>query len=118
MTWFTTDTIAAIAGSGGALVPIGAGVAWIWNKIERRFKSIEAKLLSCEARETVSHERRQVHVTVIELLWQELARFTGEKPNRTMNRAKKLLDDLKALPPMPKNDEIDRLLRRLDEKDK
>lgn len=34
-----------------------------------------------------------------------------------MNRAKKLLDDLKALPPLPRNDEIEELLRKLADKD-
>ncbi|WP_310534610.1 hypothetical protein [Novosphingobium sp.] len=112
------ELVSAIVGSGGVIVPVGVGIGWIWRKVERRFKLLEGKMRICEAREAVSNERRQVHVTVIELLWQELARFTGEKPNRTMTRAKKLLDDLKTLPPAATNPELERLVAELGDMEK
>lgn len=82
-----------ITASGIALGTIGGGVAFIWNKVEQRFKHIEAQLLECQKRETESHERRGAQITVIELLWQELMRVAPDAP--VLKRAKKLLDDLK-----------------------
>ncbi len=82
-----------ITASGIALGTIGGGVAFIWNKVEQRFKHIEAQLLECQKRETESHERRGAQITVIELLWQELMRVAPDA--LVLKRAKKLLDDLK-----------------------
>ena len=82
-----------ITASGIALGTIGGGVAFIWNKVEQRFKHIEAQLDECQKRETDSHERRGAQITVIELLWQELMRVAPDAP--VLKRAKKLLDDLK-----------------------
>ena len=47
-----------ITASGIALGTLGGGVAFVWNKVEQRFKHIEAQLLECQKRETESHERR------------------------------------------------------------
>ena len=82
-----------ITASVAALVPLGGGVAFVWNKVEQRFKHIEAQLDECHKRETDSHERRGAQITVIELLWQELMRVAPDAP--VLKQAKKLLDDLK-----------------------
>jgi hypothetical protein len=79
----------------GFLIPVGGGIAFIWNKVERRFRHLETKVDACEKRERESRERRGVQLTVIELLWQELVRHVPESP--VFTRAKKLLDDLKAM---------------------
>lgn len=82
-----------ITGGVGLLTAIGTAGAFIWNKIEGRFKEIDAKLDECEARERDSLDRRAVQLTVIELLWQEVKRHAPA--SGVLERAKKLLDDLK-----------------------
>lgn len=74
---------------------LGGGVAFVWSKVEDRFKRIEQALADCQKRETVAHSRRATHLTVIELLWQELQRLAPDSP--TFARSKRLLDDLKAI---------------------
>lgn len=91
------ELITAIAGSGGAMVTIGGGVAWIWNKIESRFKAIEDDLDRCRVREEASVKRRAVHVSVIEILWQALERHEEPANSKPLARAKHLLDDLKQM---------------------
>lgn len=87
-------SLGEIIGYGvSALAPLGAAGAFIWNKIEKRFKEIDAKLDECEDRERDSLERRAVQLTVIELLWQEVKRHAPASD--VLQRAKKLLDDLK-----------------------
>lgn len=83
----------------GILTPIGTAIAFVWNKVEKRFTSIETKLEECQAREDASQERRGVLVTVAELLWSEVKRLSpsGTK-SPTLNRARKLLDDIRELP--------------------
>lgn len=76
-----------------AIIPIGGGSAFVWNKLERRFREIEDRLEECHAREIESQQRRAVQLTVIELLWQELKRHAPEAP--VLKRAKRLLDDLR-----------------------
>lgn len=89
-----------ITAAVAALTPIGAGIAFIWSKIEKRLSDFEAQLNECQARERASQERerasldrRAVQLTVIELLWQEVTRLAPETV--VLKRAKKLLDDLK-----------------------
>ena len=79
---------------------VGTGIAFIWNKIERRedkaetrFVEIEAKLDQCERREDEGQERRARLLIVIELLWQELVRIAPDTP--VLKRARRLLDNLK-----------------------
>lgn len=76
-----------------ALGTLGGGIAWIWDKIDKRITSLETKVADCEAREDAGFERRSVQLTVIELLWQEVERIAPASP--VLARAKKLLDDLK-----------------------
>lgn len=87
-------SLGEIIGIGvGALAPLGAAGAFIWNKIEARFKLIDAKLDECEVRERESLERRGVQLTAIELLWSEVKRLAPD--STILLRVKKLLDDLK-----------------------
>lgn len=84
----------AIITAATALVGLGGGaVRFIWNKIEKRFVSIETELGKCEVRERESQERRAVQLTAIELLWSEVKRFAPE--SHVLVRVKRLLDDLK-----------------------
>ena len=78
----------------GALSATGAAIAWLWNKIEKRFEKVENALDECREREARSAEREGKHLTVIELLWQEVERKT-RGPNAVLDRAKRILDDLK-----------------------
>ena len=80
------DLAAIITAATGLLALFGAGMRFLWNKLERRFDKIEEELSNCEA-------RRGVQLTVIELLWSELHRLAPYSP--VFSRAKKLLDDLK-----------------------
>lgn len=88
-----TDWPATIGAIAGALVPVGGGIAFVWNKIEARFQEIEGKLQDCHDREVEHQERRTVQLTVIELLWQEVSRSNPDA--WVIKRAKQLLDGLK-----------------------
>lgn len=81
-----------ITAAVAALTPIGGGIAFIWRKIEKRFADFETRLKECQDRERASLDRRAVQLTVIEILWQEVARLAPD--TTVLKRAKKLLDDL------------------------
>jgi hypothetical protein len=78
----------------GALTAAGGAVTWLWAKVEARFKDVEQKLEDCEKRELRQKDTTAKHLIVIELLWQEVERRT-RGPNPVLERAGKLLDDLK-----------------------
>lgn len=88
-----------LAGIIAALVPLlvalGAGVRFLWNKIEARFVAVETALDECHEREAKSQERRAVQLTVIEILWQEIQRIAPK--SLVLKRAKHHLDELKIL---------------------
>ena len=84
------DTFAAV---GVSLPTAGAGIAWIWNRIDKRFRAIDLELEKCRDREVESIERRGIQLAVIELLWAELVRIAPQTP--VLTRGKKLLDQLK-----------------------
>lgn len=87
--------VTAVIGSFGTL---GTAGAFVWNKIERRFDEIDGELDKCRERETAAQKRSAVHITVIELLWQEIKRLhPSDQEPQTLLRAKKLMDDLKEL---------------------
>lgn len=73
---------------------LGGGMKFLWNKVEARFVEIDKKLAECEAREKASQSRSSAHVTVIELLWQEVERLSSGG-SKALHRASKLLNDLK-----------------------
>jgi hypothetical protein len=90
----------------GALVALGSGVAWLWARVEKGFKEVKRELEACRQREADAtkseaalkvalREREAKHLTVIELLWQEIERRSRGAPNAVLGRARKLLDDLK-----------------------
>ncbi len=89
------EIAAIIAGAVTVLGTIGAAIKFVWDKIEARFAHIENELDQCHKREEHNHERRAVHVLVIELLWQEVTRLSPKATSPTLARAKHLLDDLK-----------------------
>lgn len=82
-----SELAAIITAGTGLLAALGTACAFIWRKIEARLTKIETRAEGCE-------ERAAVQVTVIELLWQELERFSPEG-SKAMARALHLLDDLK-----------------------
>jgi hypothetical protein len=97
------DLPAIITSTVGALTAAGAAVTWLWNKVEKRFEHIEDELAACRAREAKASKREAVlmihankHLAVIELLWQEVERRSRGAQNQVLERARKLLDDLKS----------------------
>lgn len=65
-----------------AFLPIGGGIAWLWNK----FDAIDRQLDACR-------EDSSVKLVVIELMWQEIERLAPNSP--ILARVKKLLDELR-----------------------
>lgn len=101
-----SELAAIITAGTGAVGLLGGGFAWLWARVEKGFDKVESELAACRARETESSRREaklivQVretsakHITVIELLWQEVERRSRGSPNAVLTRARKLLDDLK-----------------------
>lgn len=96
----TSEVLTAIVGSGGVLTIVGAGSRFVWNKIEARFTKIESELQECRARESASLQReadsrvrRQMQITVIELLWLKVKEL--DPGAVVLERAKHILDELK-----------------------
>lgn len=86
--------LAAVITAGVALLgALGGGIKFLWDKIEKRFTLIEEELEKCRQRESKAKDMGAVHITVIELLWAELARH--DPMSSVLNRAKNLLDRLK-----------------------
>lgn len=105
-----SDLAAIITASVGVLTASGGGIAFVWNKVERGLQEVRGELRKCEDREKemVNREmqlRRQMletsakHVTIIELLWQEVERRSRGSTNPVLARVRKLLDDLKEQSP-------------------
>lgn len=88
------EAAALIVAGTGVLGAVGATGKFLWNKVEARFVAIDAKLEACELREKAGLDRSAAHVSVIELLWQEVERLSPEG-SRALTRAGKLLADLK-----------------------
>lgn len=88
------DIAAIVMAITGLLGLAGAGIRFLWNKIEARFAVIDGKLAECEKRESAGKDRSASHVAVIELLWGEVERLSPEG-SRAIVRAGKLLSDLK-----------------------
>lgn len=84
-----------IAALTGFTTVAGGGVAFIWNKVEKRFTHIEHELEKCRLRETIGQEREAVRLTVIELLYQEVMRHSADSP--VLKRVETLLDRLKKI---------------------
>ncbi|WP_226018408.1 hypothetical protein [Novosphingobium sp. FKTRR1] len=89
----TSNLVENIVAAVPAITLCGGAITWIWNKVEKRFKRIEAELEHCRMREIDALERRGTHLTVIELLWNEIKRFAPDSD--VLDRAHYLLDRLK-----------------------
>jgi hypothetical protein len=95
-----------ITAGTGAVGVLGGGIAWLWARVEKGFQEVKTDLKACQQREAESTKREAEllvalretsarHVTVIELLWQEVERRSRGAPNAVLGRARKLLDELK-----------------------
>lgn len=89
-----TEWAAIITAIGGLLTVIGGGLSFLWVKVEKGFKSIEADLKQCREQETAVNRINATQLTVIELIWNDLKKL--QPKSGTLARAHKLLEDLKS----------------------
>lgn len=99
-----SEVAAIISAVTGAVVALGGGVAWLWQRVEKGFSNVEDELAKCRAREVASSKREMAlavqiretankHLIVIELLWQVAAKSKASQP--VLARCKEHLDELK-----------------------
>lgn len=88
-----SDLPTLITAATAFLVPAGGAGAFVWRKVEARFKDLDRKLEICEQRDRNGHSRRETYIAIIELLWREVDRL--DPASRTLKRCKHLIDDLK-----------------------
>jgi hypothetical protein len=86
------DIITAGTGAAGLL---GAGIAFLWRRVEKGFKEVKGELDKCRQREARSASASAKQLLVIELLWQ-IAPKTKAAAD-VLARCKKHLDDLNRL---------------------
>lgn len=91
-------TAAAVVSIGGA---IGAVGKFIWDKIENRFKAIERELDECRERSDLSEKRRNILITIIEVLKQEFRHHLPNE-NEALCRADELMEEYRSLKPSDK----------------
>lgn len=84
--------ILAIVALLGAM---GTAGKFVWDKVERRFESIEADLKLCYAREVTTKERRGILVTVIDLLITELKIVAPR--SETITHSERLMEQVKRI---------------------
>lgn len=95
------DLAAILIAGTGALGSLGTAFAFIWNKVEARFKELERKVEECEQREKKALVEKAQQLTVIELLWQEVQHLA---PNsEVLERAGRLLDSLRSAKEEPEH---------------
>lgn len=101
-----SELAAIITAGTGAVGLLGTGIGFLWRRVEKGFTKIEGELEACRQREADSSKRERKlelmlrdqaakHITVIELLWQEIERRSRGAANPVLGRARRLLDDLK-----------------------
>lgn len=101
-----SDLAAIIGALGGLATVCGGGIAFVWNKVEKRaatasaaidarIAKLEVDQAECERRADRAKSHSAVQLTVIELLWQEVKRLAPGPTNPVLERAEKLLDALK-----------------------
>lgn len=101
-----SELAAIITAGTGAVGLLGTGIGFLWRRVEKGFREVKHDLEACQKREAESSKREAnlrialretsaKHVTVIELLWQEVERRSRGTPNAVLGRARKLLNDLK-----------------------
>ena len=91
-----TAIAAAVVSIGGA---IGAVGKFVWNKIEARFAAIEASLEECRERSDLSEKRRNILITIIEVLKQEFRHHLPNE-NAALGRADELMEEYRSLKPV------------------
>lgn len=73
------------------LAPTGTAIMFVWNKLEKRFLDLEAKLGACEARDRTNGERRTLQLAVIRLLISAIESVSPK--NAVLDQAHALLND-------------------------
>lgn len=89
-----SEAASIISAIAMVLAPVGGGGAFVWKRLEARFKAIEAKLEACEDRERRSQNSRGRQWTIIQLLLNAIERV--DPPDPAVTRAKELLQELRA----------------------
>lgn len=62
------------------LTTIGAAIAFVWQKVDKRFSHIERKLEECEARETRSTRLHVLYESALSVVMEELQQIKPESP--------------------------------------
>lgn len=91
----SADAAALITAAGVVLSGIGGGVAFVWNKVDQRFRAIEAKQLQCERRDRRSQRRITLLKSIVEMLLQKVTDLAPNAP--ILDRAQQLLEQDQAL---------------------
>ena len=73
------DLIAVLLG-GGSLAAIGGGIAFVWNKIDGRFKAIEVKLQQCERRDRRGRKQVALLMSAVEILLAKVQDLAPDSP--------------------------------------
>lgn len=89
-----SDVVVAVL-SGGSLATTGAGIAFVWNKIEARFRSIEEQQRQCERRDRRNQQRIGLLKSVVEILLAKVQDLAPHAP--VLSRARELLNDQRSL---------------------
>lgn len=88
-----SDIPAIIVAATGALGSIGVAARFIYNKVEKRFSTMEAQLLECAKRDRAGLEYRILSSTLIDVLYGELKR--GRPNSAALKTARPLMVQLK-----------------------
>lgn len=88
-----SDLAAIIAASTGVLTASGAGIAFVWNKIDKGLKQVRTELAECQKREKRQLDINFKQLLVIELLWQVAPKTKAASD--VLARCKGHLDELK-----------------------
>jgi hypothetical protein len=93
------DIPATIVACAGVLGPVGAGIGWIWRKVERRFRDIEQKLEACQSQHQKAHSAAEKLWTCVEIMVLELESHGAPSPALAIVR--RILRDLYPITPVP-----------------
>jgi len=86
------DIPAPIIAVTGILTPLGAAIAYLWAKVESRFKAIEKQLAECERRDLRNTRALTLYETALTVVMDELERHNAASP--ALAQARKLLHQL------------------------
>ena len=101
-----TDIATTLLAGGGVVTPLGLGIAFIWNKLDKkaletaaefdkRLVKIETELDLCRRENLLSQERRTILLRINDIFWQELRRVAPD--SWALTKAKELMEEAKAL---------------------